>query len=61
MTMKVYYPRPRFIKVNVAATEFTANSVREGAKHLPETGAILQYLLAIFLVLYRFYGKDANE
>ena len=61
MTMKFYYPRPWFIKVNVPATEFAANGVREGALLLPETGAILQYLLAILLVLYWFYGKDANE
>ena len=46
MTMKFYYPRPWFIKVNIPATEFTANSVREGTVLLPETGAILQCLLA---------------
>ena len=57
MTMKFYYPRPWFIKVNVPATEFTANSVREGASLLPETGAILQCLLALLLRSYQFMGK----
>ena len=61
MTMKFYYPRPWFIKVNVPATEFTANSIREGVLLLLETAAILQCLLAILLGLYWFYGKDANE
>ena len=49
MTMKFYYPRPWFIKVNVPATEFAANGVREGALVLSETGAILQCLLAVLL------------
>ena len=61
MTMKFYYPRHWFIKVNVPATEFAANGVREGALFLPEAGAILQFFLGILLVLYWFYGKDANE
>ena len=61
MTMKFYYPRPWFIKVNVPATEFAANGVREGAFLLSETGAILKSLLAMLLVLYWFYGKDAKE
>ena len=47
MTMKFYYPRLWLIKANVPATEFTANCDREGALLLPETGAILQCLLAI--------------
>ena len=46
MTMKFYFPRPWFIKVNIPATEFTANSFREGTVPLPETAAILQCLLA---------------
>ena len=49
------------MKVNVPAAEFAANGVREGALFLPETGAIVQYLLAILWVLNWFYGKDANE
>ena len=57
MTMKFYYPRPWFIKVNVPATEFTANSVREGALLLPETGAILQCLPLILLGSYKFMEK----
>ena len=61
MTMKFYLSRPWFIKVNVPATEFAANGVREDALLLPETGAILQCLLAIFLKLHWFYGKGANE
>ena len=61
MTMKFYYPRHWFIKVNVPATEFAANGVREGALFFPETGVILQCLLAILLVLIWLYGKDANE
>ena len=59
--MKFYCPRPWFIKVHVPATEFAANGVREGALLLPETGAILQFLLDILLVLDWYYGKDANE
>ena len=61
MTMKFYYQRPWFIKVNVPGTEFATNGVREDALLLSETGAILQYLLAMLLVLYWFYGKDAIE
>ena len=57
MTMKFYYPRPWFIKVKGPATEFTANSVLEGALFLPETGAILQCLLAILLDHSNFMKK----
>ena len=46
MTIKFYCPRPWFIKVKVPATEFAAHGIPEGALLLPETGAILQCLLA---------------